>query len=167
MVYETEWVPFHNRTSDIQDKVAEIYELYADRGQYREPIDLYEAQKWGSLQQAYLYRGLLESLRRETILSASEIIRLSPIPATAASPSLQEDEAEEPIVVSAPNNAQVGQPLKWFLATPPNSRIRDEADDQYRIRLLNLYISHVNETGETYYPRLEQMLRAYAEFYGF
>lgn len=95
------------------------------------------------------------------------MIELIPRPNPTSEHGVQEDEIEEPIVVTTPNNAQIGQPLKWFRAQPPNSKIRNEAEDQYRLRLLDLYISHVNETGETYYPRLEQMLRANAEFYGY
>ena len=88
-------------------------------------------------------------------------------PYTPVVAEAQEDEVEEPIVVTTPNNAQIGKPLKWFRAQPPNSKIKNEAEDQYRLRLLDLYISHINETGETYFPRLEQMLRANAEFYGY
>ena len=153
MPFESEWVPLTQRSSDIQDKVSEVYSLYADSQVFREPIDLYLEQEWGSLEQSILYRGLLESKRRQEILSAAAIIDLIPATASVEELSAQEDEVEEPIVVTTPNNAQVGQPLKWFRAQPPNSKIKDEADDQYRLRLLDLYISHVNKTGETYFPR--------------
>ena len=167
MPFETEWVPFNKRSTDIQDKVNEIYKHYADIQIFKEPIDLYLEQDWGSLEQSVLYRGLLECKRRKEILSAVAIIELSPSPTKVSQIGAQEDDIEEPIVVTSPNIAQIGQPLKWFRAQPPNSKIKEEAEDQYRLRLLDLYISHVNETGETYYPRLEQMLRANAEFYGY
>ena len=167
MPFEPEWVPLNQRSSDIQDKVAEVYSSYADSQVFREPIDLYLEQEWGSLDQSILYRGLLECKRRQDILTVAAIVDLIPVTAPVEELGAQEDEVEEPIVVTTPNNAQVGQPLKWFRAQPPNSKIKDEAEDQYRLRLLDLYISHVNKTGETYFPRLEQMLRAYAEFYGY
>ena len=167
MSFESEWVPLNQRSSDIQEKVKEVFELYADSQIFREPIDLYLEQEWGSLEQSILYRGLLECKRSQELLSARAMINLIPIPTSVDDPGAQEDEAEEPIVVTPPNNTQIGKPLKWFRAQPPNSTIKDSAEDQYRLRLLDLYISHVNKTGETYFPRLEQMLRANAEFYGY
>ena len=59
MPFESEWVPLTQRSSDIQDKVSEVYSLYADSQVFREPIDLYLEQEWGSLEQSILYRGLL------------------------------------------------------------------------------------------------------------
>lgn len=167
MSFEKEWVPLNQRSTDIQEKVNEVHQLYADVQSFGEPIDLYLENDWGSLDQSILYRGLLECKRREEILSTSEIIKLKPVSIPVEQIGVQEDEFEEPIVVTTPNNAQIGKPLKWFIAQAPNSKIKEEAEDQYRIRLLALYISHVNETGETYFPRLEQMLRAHAEFYGY
>ena len=167
MAFQSEWAPLNQRTDDIKAKVNEIYNRYADKEIFKEAIDLYLDQEWGSLEQAVLYRGLLECKRRERILTATSMIELIPQPTPSSERGAQEDEIEEPIVVINPNNAQIGKPLKWFRAQPPNSKIKDEAEDQYRLRLLDLYISHVNETGETYYPRLEQMLRANAEFYGY
>ena len=167
MPFESEWVPLNQRSSDIQEKVTEVYELYADSQILREPIDLYLEQEWGSLEQSVLYRGLLECKRRQELLSAKTIINLVPTPTPVDDLGAQEDEVEEPIVVTPPIKTQIGKPLKWFRAQPPNSKIKDSAEDQYRLRLLDLYISHVNKTGETYFPRLEQMLRANAEFYGY
>ena len=57
-------------------------------------------------------------------MSAAAIIDLIPVTASVEELSAQEDEVEEPIVVTTPNNAQVGQPLKWFRAQPPNSKLR-------------------------------------------
>ncbi len=167
MPFESEWVALSQRSSDVQDKVNEVFKLYADSSIFREPIDLYLEQEWGSLEQSVLYRGLLECKRRQELLSAITIINLMPTSNHVEDPGVQEDEIEEPIVVTPPTNTQIGKPLKWFRAQPPNSKIKDSAEDQYRLRLLDLYISHVNKTGETYFPRLEQMLRANAEFYGY
>ena len=167
MPFESEWVPLNQRTTDIKEKVDQIYNLYADKQIFEEAIDLYLDQEWGSIEQSVLYRGLLECKRNQEILSATDMVELIPQPILGNEFGAQEDEIEEPIVVINPNNAQVGKPLKWFRAQPPNSKIKNEAEDQYRLRLLDLYISHVNETGETYFPRLEQMLRANAEFYGY
>ena len=60
---------------------------------------------------------------------------------------------------------ELGQPLKWFRANPPNSNIKNQAEDEFRIRLLDLYIAHVSKTGETYFPPLEEKLRTRAEFF--
>lgn len=167
MPFTSEWVPFNQRPADVKDKVNQIYNLYADKHIFNEAIDLYLDQEWGSIEQSVLYKGLLECGRKQVILPASAMVKLIPQPIIGIEPGAQEDEIEEPIIVPKPNNAQVGKPLKWFRAQPPNSKIKNEAEDQYRLRLLDLYISHVNETGETYFPRLEQMLRANAEFYGY
>ena len=167
MPFESEWGPLNQRATDIKDKVNQIHNIYSDKQIFSEAVDLYLGQEWGSLEQSVLYRGLLECKRKQEILPATAMVKLLPQPIVSREVGAQDDEVEEPIVVTTPNNAQIGKPLKWFRAQPPNSKIKNEAEDQYRLRLLDLYISHVNETGETYFPRLEQMLRANAEFYGY
>ena len=94
MPFEAEWVPLTKRSSDIQDKVSEVYSLYADSQVFREPIDLYLEQEWGSLEQSVLYRGLLECKRRQEILSAAAIIGLIPVPASVDELGAQEDDVE-------------------------------------------------------------------------
>ena len=71
---------------------------------------------------------------------------------------------DEGIEVITPVSDELGQPLKWFRANPPNSDIKNQAEDEFRIRLLDLYIAHVSKTGETYFPPLEEKLRTRADF---
>lgn len=65
MTFQSEWAPLNQRPDDIKSKVDEIYRRYADKDIFKEAIDLYLNQEWGSLEQSTLYRGLLECRRRE------------------------------------------------------------------------------------------------------
>ena len=169
MTNQTEWIPFAKRPPDIQQKVNQAYEQLADKSIYEDALDLYSEKDWGSLTEGSLYRGLLEGQRKKKILTAKEINNLRPpVPEKdEIEKGIQEDVDEVGIKVRTPKPDKEVQSLKWFRSNAPTTKIKEDSDDQYRIRLLDLYVSHVNETGETYFPRLEQMLRANAEFYGY
>ena len=167
MTKQNEWIPLAQRSSDIQQKVNQSYEQLADKSMYEDMLDLYSEKDWGTLTEGSLYRGLLEGLRKRNILSAKEISNLIPSPPVEGEieKGIQEDEDEVGIKVMPPRADMNVKSLKWFRSNAPTTKIKEEADDLFRIRLLDLYISHVNETGETYFPPLEQLLRAHAEFY--
>tara|TARA_Y100001954_G_C15704219_1_gene549468 strand:- start:152 stop:652 length:501 start_codon:yes stop_codon:yes gene_type:complete len=158
------WKPLNQRTSEIKDKVKILYEELVDKQLIRSELDLYEEMEWGQLNDGLLYRALIESQRKGACVSSEEIRKLSP-PSQETSSRGVEDYEEEGINVVQPMAEQIGKPLKWFRANAPNSSIKNQAEDEFRIRLLNLYVAHVNKTGETYFPLLEEKLRVNAEFY--
>lgn len=164
MTSSSAWIPLSKRSTDVQNKVQEIYELYADQKVFSEALDAYESEDWGLIADGLLYRGLIECQRQQRLISASEIKKLQPTKATE-SKDMEGTFEGEGIEVIQPVSDELGQPLKWFRANPPNSSIKNQAEDEFRIRLLDLYIAHVSKTGETYFPPLEEKLRTRADFF--
>ena len=158
------WKPLNQRTPEIKEKVKILYEELVDKQLIESELDLYEEMEWGHLNDGLLYRALIESQRKGTCVSGDEARKLSPRSPETSSKGVEEYE-EEGINVVQPMAEQIGKPLKWFRANAPNSSIKNQAEDEFRIRLLNLYVAHVNKTGETYFPLLEEKLRVNAEFY--
>jgi len=164
MTSQQSWRPLSQRSIEIQKKVADLYDKLADKQVFEAPLDLYEEQDWGLLDDGILYRGLIESARKSECLTAKKIRELQPNPRSASEYGVEEFEEEGIEVI--PNVAdEIGNPIRWFRANAPNTKIKNEADDEFRMRLLELYIAHVSKTGETYFPPLEEKLRIKADFY--
>ena len=164
MTTQQSWRPLSERTSEIQKKVKDLYKNLADKQVFEAPVDLYEEQDWGLLSDGILYRGLIESARKSECLTAKEIKELQPKPPSSSEYGVEEFE-EEGIDVIPSVADEIGNPIRWFRANAPNTKVKNEADDEFRIRLLELYIAHVSKTGETYFPPLEEKLRIKADFY--
>ena len=164
MTSSSAWIPLSKRSTDIQNKVQEIYELYADQKVFQEALDAYESEDWGLIPDGLFYRGLIECQRQKRLISAGEIKRLKTSIANERKDTEEPYEDEGIEVITTPSD-ELGQPLKWFRANPPNSNIKNQAEDEFRIRLLDLYIAHVSKTGETYFPPLEEKLRTRADFF--
>ena len=163
MTSSSAWIPLSKRSTDIQNKVQEIYELYADQKVFQEALDAYESEDWGLIPDGLFYRGLIECQRQKRLISAGEIKRLKTSIANERKDTEEPYEDEGIEVITTPSD-ELGQPLKWFRANPPNSIIKHQAEDEFRIRLLDLYIAHVSKTG-TYFPPLEEKLRTRADFF--
>ena len=91
------------------------------------------------------------------------------IPPTVSStiqPGYTEDDIDDTTLVDLIPNDVEGKSLSWFVAHPPSPEISIKASDIIDQRILDLYVTHVNETGETYFPQLESQLRAYYEMIG-
>jgi hypothetical protein len=158
------WIPLEDRTIEIRTKANEIFEQLADKNLSPTLADLYEDNEWGSLQQSSLYRGLIESLRVGRALNADEILEFAPNNISPdITPGHNEPEFDDTSLVDLTPDDVVGISLSWFVAHPPNPEKGIEASDILDQRILDLYVTHVNETGETYFPQLESQLRAYYE----
>ena len=164
MTSQKSWTPLNQRTTETKDKVHELYKQIADKQEFVTSQDVYDKYKWGFLGDGLLYRGLIESKKKNKFLTSDEIRGLSVNYARKDELEGKRDEGEGIIVdISEPD--EISQPLRWFRAHAPNSTIKKEAEDEFKIRLLQLYIAHVNRTGETYFPLLEEKLRNKADFY--
>jgi hypothetical protein len=97
-------------------------------------------------------------------LSREEMTALAPsLAGSQIDPGHQEPDFDDTTIVGIVPDDVEGKSLSWFVAHPPNPEIGDEASDILDQRILDLYVTHVNETGETYFPQLESQLRAYYE----
>lgn len=160
----TEWIPLSQRSPEIQEKVQEVFTRLADRSLFQASLDLYDDLEWGYLFQSDLYRGLIESIRQQKCLTKEEIEAISPSGTTSdINPGVNESEFDDTTIVDLVPNDVEGKSLSWFVAHPPNPEIGLKASDILEHRILDLYVTHVNETGETYFPQLESQLRAYYE----
>jgi hypothetical protein len=164
MTSQKSWTPLNQRTTETKDKVHELYKQIADKQEFVTSQDVYDKYKWGFLSDGLLYRGLTESKRKNKFLTSDEIRDLSGN-YSREDESKRERDNGPGIEIDPDEPDEISQPLRWFRANAPNSKITKEAEDEFRIRLLQLYIAHVNRTGETYFPLLEEKLRNKADFY--
>lgn len=148
-------------------KIEEIFRAHANKELCTSAEELYDDMEWGNLSQADLYRGLIESSRRQKCLTFSEMVSIIP-PAVSndVQPGYSEEEFDDTTLVDLVPNDVEGKSLSWFVAHPPSQEIGIKASDIIDQRILDLYVTHVNETGETYFPQLESQLRAYYEMIG-
>lgn len=158
------WIAFSKRSPEIKLKAEEVYRAFADKSLSTNTEELYDDMEWGRLSQADLYRGLVESTRVKRCLSADEMISIIPKHSAAGiEPGHNEEEYDDTTVVDLLPNDVEGKSLSWFVAHPPSQKVGGIASDILDQRILDLYVTHVNETGETYFPQLESQLRAYYE----
>jgi hypothetical protein len=54
--------------------------------------------------------------------------------------------------------------LSWFIQNGETENIRLKAREYREKLLLDLYLEHVKQTGETYFPQLQQLLEAEWKF---
>jgi hypothetical protein len=158
------WISFSKRSPEIKLKIEEVFRAFANKELCASSEELYDDMEWGKLGQADLYRGLIESSRQKRCLSVDEMIKIIPQKSSnEIEPGHSEDEFDDTTIVDLVPNDVEGKSLSWFVAHPPNQRIGIRASDILDQRILDLYVTHVNETGETYFPQLESQLRAYYE----
>ena len=160
---ETTWVPLEHRGESTAAKVLEVYETYADKSEVSSCFVMYKHLNWGYLTDPVLFRGLIECRRLNRLMTAEQIQSLTQERKDPPDDPTQEDGG---VAVQLPPTPQISTSLEWFMAQAPNQKIKDEAWDQYQIRLLDLYMAHVSLTGETYYPSVAADLKAYAQFWG-
>lgn len=161
------WISFSERSPEVKLKIEEIFRAHANKELCTSAEELYDDMEWGKLSQADLYRGLTESSRRQKCLTFSEMVSIIP-PAVSndVQPGYSEEEFDDTTLVDLVPNDVEGKSLSWFVAHPPSQEIGIKASDIIDQRILDLYVTHVNETGETYFPQLESQLRAYYEMIG-
>jgi hypothetical protein len=58
----------------------------------------------------------------------------------------------------------VTRDLAWFIQNGENEEIRLKAEEYRERILMDLYLEHVKQTGETYFPQLQQLLEAEWKF---
>jgi hypothetical protein len=157
------WIALTSRSPEVQSKANEIYRSYGNRDLSPSLQEFYEDMEWGQLHQSILFKGLIESQRLRRCLTASEMQSLASPPAVGIDQGVHEDDYDDTTTVPIQPSDVEGSSLAWFVASPPNPEIGRKASDTLEKRILDLYVTHVNETGETYFPQLEAQLRAYYE----
>lgn len=151
-----EWVPLTERTSDERQKARQVLQLLGDS------TDLtlaYEQYSWGLFRRqgtASFYKALTDMERLESLVDPEEWIAkeetLKTDINTSSVETAHEYEDEREL------DDRDLRSIDWVMKRARSESTRRKARALYQQRLLDLYISHVEHTGETYYPQLRKEL---------
>ena len=158
-----EWVNLSQRTEEIQELVLQIVDI-ATTGEIN-PELVYRQHNWGLIQNSILCSALLEMKKSGKLQNQSEIMASRGTNTSDASGAsgVQEDIDDNISVRRIPEDI-ITRDLSWFIQNGDNAEIRLKAKEHREKLLLNLYLEHVKQTGETYFPQLQQLLEAEWKF---
>jgi hypothetical protein len=75
-----------------------------------------------------------------------------------------QEEENDTIVIRRKPESIVTKNISWFIQNGETEEIRLKAKEYRERALLDLYLEHVKQTGETYFPQLQQLLEAEWKF---
>ncbi len=163
MSTQHEWVNLSQRTEEIQELVLQIVDLGTTGA--TNPELVYRENNWGLVQNSILCSALLEMQRSGKLQNQSEIMASRGTNTSDASgPSGVQEEIDDSTPVRRKQESVVTKDLKWYIQNGVNSEIRLIAKEYREKLLLDLYLEHVKQTGETYFPQLQQLLEAEWKF---
>ena len=163
MTDQNEWIDLSKRTEEIQELVMQVSELAATGS--TSPELLYREYNWGLTGNPVLCSALLKMRDSGTLYSHSEI--LAERGAYSADPSGSQgiqEENDDNISYRRRPESIVTRDLTWFIQNGDNEEIKLKAKEYREKALLDLYLEHVKQTGETYFPQLQQLLEAEWKF---
>lgn len=151
-----EWVPLDERTPDEIAKATKVIDLLENQS---ELAVVYEERRWGLFRRqgtASFYKALTDMERlREFIEPEEWIAKEESIKETIVTDDESNDlEYEDKLEADDRDLRSLG----WVAKRARSESTRRKARALYQQRLLDLYISHVEHTGETYYPQLRKEL---------
>lgn len=164
MSYQQEWVELNKRTGEIQDLVKQV--AVATGEGIVSPSELYERNNWGITTNAALCAALLKMKAQGYPISHEEILaernKLNTRP--SGNPGVYDDDIDDTTIVQKKPESIVSRPVIWFMNNGENQDIRLKAKEIREQALLDLYLEHVELTGETYFPQLQQLLESEWKF---
>lgn len=151
-----EWIPLDERTPDEIAKATKVIDLLENQS---ELAVVYEERRWGLFRRqgtASFYKALTDMERlREFIEPEEWIAKEESIKETIVTDDESNDlEYEDKLEADDRDLRSLG----WVAKRARSESTRRKARALYQQRLLDLYISHVEHTGETYYPQLRKEL---------
>jgi len=158
-----EWIDLSQRTEEIQELVMQLVEL-TTMGQ-TEPESVYREFNWGLVQNTILHSSLLEMRRSGRLQNHMEIMegRGTNSRDPSGRSGAQED-IDDNISIRRRPQTVITRDLSWFIQNGESEDIRLKAKEYREKLLLDLYLEHVKQTGETYFPQLQQLLEAEWKF---
>lgn len=163
MSTQHEWVDLGNRTEEIQELVMQVVDL-TTMGQ-KEPELVYRECNWGLVQNTILCSSLLEMRKSGKLQNHMEIMAGRGTNSRDASGSSGvQEEIDDNISIRRRNQTVVTRDLSWFIQNGESEDIRLKAKEKREKLLVDLYLEHVKQTGETYFPQLQQLLEAEWKF---
>lgn len=163
MTNQQEWIDLSKRTEEIQELVMQVVDM-ATMGT-KEPELVYRECNWGLVQNTILCSSLLEMRRSGRLQNHMEIMagRGTNSRDSSGSAGVQEDPDDNINIRRRPQTV-VTRDLSWFIQNGESDNIRLKAKEYREKLLLDLYLEHVKQTGETYFPQLQQLLEAEWKF---
>ena len=163
MSTQHEWINFSQRTEEIQELVRQVVDL-TTMGQ-KEPESVYREYNWGLVQNAILCASLLEMRKNGKLQNHNEIMAGRGTNSRDTSGSSGAQEAiDDNINIRLRPQTVITKDLSWFIQNGESEDIRLKAREKREKLLVDLYLEHVKQTGETYFPQLQQLLEAQWKF---
>jgi hypothetical protein len=164
MTDQQDWVDLDKRTEEIQELVLQVVDIvYQGK---KKPNSVYIESNWGLTGNPILCSALLRMKTSGRILSHDQI--LSERGAYSKDPSgnsgVQED-IDDSINYRRKPESIITKDITWFIQNGETEEIRLRAREEREKALLDLYLEHIKQTGETYFPQLQQLLEAEWKFH--
>jgi hypothetical protein len=164
MADQTTWIDLKNRTEEIQELVSQVGKFSTQPNVSSE--HLYREYNWGLTGNPVLCSALLRMRDTGTLQNHQEILsERGPYtdPSTGGA-GVQEDDENDTVVIRRKQESIVTKDISWFIQNGETEDIRLKAKEYRERALLDLYLEHVKQTGETYFPQLQQLLEAEWKF---
>ena len=158
-----DWQELSARTREVIELVIQISDL-ATRVE-KEAEVVYRDCNWGLVPNSMLYSALLEMREKGTLETHDQIIanRVAYTADSSGATGIQEN-SDDSFKVRIKPETIITKNLSWFIQNGENEDTRLKAIEARERLLLDLYIEHVKETGETYFPQLQQLLESVWNF---
>ena len=158
-----DWQELSARTREVIELVIQISDL-ATRGE-KEAEVVYRDCNWGLVPNSMLYSALLEMREKGTLETHDQIIaNRRPYTADSSGATGIQENSDDSFKVRIKPETIITKNLSWFIQNGENEDTRLKAREARERLLLDLYIEHVKETGETYFPQLQQLLESVWNF---
>jgi hypothetical protein len=157
------WIDLTERTEEVQELVMQVSDILT-LGEKDAEL-LYRECNWGLTPNTFLCSALIEMKTHEEIQTHAQIMSSR---GTYTSDSSGDQGIQEEVDVSFNYRRKpetiVTRDLAWFIQNGENEEIRLKAEEYRERILMDLYLEHVKQTGETYFPQLQQLLEAEWKF---
>lgn len=154
-----EWTPLEERTVDERKKARQLLDNLRISENL---VEVYDELRWGLFKKqgtASFYKALTDMERLKKVVDTIEWIskeeKLQHRDRPGTSEQVDLDIEYEDIRDLDDKDLRS---LNWVMKRAATESSRNLAKALYQRRLLELYISHVENTGETYYPQLRKEL---------
>jgi hypothetical protein len=163
MADQTTWIGLKDRTEEIQELVLQVGRLSSHTNTSSE--HLYREYNWGLTGNPVLCSALLRMRDSGILQNHQEILseRGTYTDPSTGNSGVQEEE-NDIIVIRRKPESIVTKNISWFIQNGETEEIRLKAKEYRERALLDLYLEHVKQTGETYFPQLQQLLEAEWKF---
>lgn len=163
MADQQQWTDLKDRTEEIQELVMQVCELSSQSN--KSPELLYREYNWGLTGNPVLCSALLKMRSSGELYNHQQILseRGSYSADTSGDHGIQE-EIDDNISYRRKPESITTKDITWFIQNGETEDVKLKAKEYREKALLDLFMEHVKQTGETYFPQLQQLLEAEWKF---